>query len=165
MFIGKHIFYHTLSCSETASFSLEITICFYLGKLVAALSSLALAKGFLWASAAYAASWAGLDTCHNPVPRHLPICLSVWYICSLVLAVDPGTPYRPPAVLELNPPFSTRVITCSQIDLSWWGWRRKGSSLICQLYYSRLTMIWTDVRTTPPRMTNKAGYTDPFSKS
>jgi hypothetical protein len=65
------------SLVRPASFSLEMTVLFCPGKLVATLSSLALEKGFLWASATNAASWAGLDTLHNPVPRRLPICPAV----------------------------------------------------------------------------------------
>jgi hypothetical protein len=104
-----------------ASFSLEMTILFCPGKLVAALSSLALAKGFLWASATNAASWAGLDMLHNPVPSHLPTSPAVRYFCSHALAMNPGTPYCPPAALALNQPSSTRAMTCSRTDLSWWA--------------------------------------------
>jgi hypothetical protein len=104
-----------------AYFSLEMTVHFCPGKLVANLSSLTLAKGFLWASAANAASWAGLDTLHNPVPRRLPTFPGVRYFCSHALAVDLGTSYRPPAALALNPPFSTRAMTRSRTDLSCWA--------------------------------------------
>jgi hypothetical protein len=104
-----------------ASFSLDISVVFCPGKPVAALRSLALTKGFLWASATNAASWAGLDTCHNPVPLHLPTCPSLRYFCSQALAVDFRTLYSSPAMLALNPLSSARAMTRSRIDLSWWA--------------------------------------------
>ena len=104
-----------------ASFSLEISVVFCPGKPLAALRSLALTKVFLWTSATNAASWAGLDTRHNPVPLRLPTCPSLRYLCSHAPAVDYGTPYCSPAVLALIPPSSARAMTRSRIDLSWWA--------------------------------------------
>ena len=106
---------------RSASFSLEISVVFCPGKPVAALGSLALMKGFLWASATKAASWAGLDTRYNPVPLRLPTCPSLRYFCCHALAVDLRTPYSSPAELALIPPTSARAMTCSRIDLSWWA--------------------------------------------
>jgi hypothetical protein len=104
-----------------ASFSLEISVVFCPEKSVAALRSLALTKGFLWASATNASSSAGLDTRHNSVPLRLQSCPSFRYFCSHALAVDFGTPYSSPAALALNPPYSARAMTRSRIDLSWWA--------------------------------------------
>jgi hypothetical protein len=121
MFTSKHVFYRSMSCSESSSLSPAITARFCPEQLLAGLSSFALVKGFLWARATNAASSAGLDTRHNPIPVRLPTCPSVRYFCSHVLAKDPGTPYRPPAALTLNPPSSTRAMTRSRIDRMWWA--------------------------------------------
>jgi hypothetical protein len=86
-------------------------------KAVAASRSLALTKVFLWASATNAASWAGLDTHHNPVPLRFPTCPYLPNVCSHALAVDFRTPYSSRAVLALDPPSSARAMTHSQIDL------------------------------------------------
>jgi len=104
-----------------ASFSLKTTILLCQGKPVAALRSLALTKGFLLASVTNAASWAGLNTCHNPAALRLPTCPSHQYFCSHALAVDFRMLYISPAVLALNPPSSARVMTRWQTDLSWWA--------------------------------------------
>jgi hypothetical protein len=100
-------------------FNLKISVFYCPGKPVEALRSLAHKKGFLLASATKAASWAGLVTCHKPVPLRLQTCPSLRYFCSHSLAVDFGTPYSWPVELAVNPPSSTRVMMCSQTDLSW----------------------------------------------
>jgi hypothetical protein len=103
-----------------ASLTLKISVVFCPGKPIAALRSLALTKGFHWASSTNTASWDGLDTCHNPVRLCITICPSLRYFCSHALAVDCGTPYSLPTVLAFNVPSSARVMMHSWIGMSLW---------------------------------------------
>jgi hypothetical protein len=121
MFISENLLPCSMLCPETCFFKSWNNCAFFPGKSVAALRSLALMNGLLWASASNAASWAGLDTCHNPVHWLLPTCPSHRYFCSHAHAIDLGTTYSSPTVLALNPPSLARLMMHSRIDLSWWA--------------------------------------------
>jgi hypothetical protein len=113
----------TAACRDLrpAALSLEIIVSFCPGQPVAALSFLALKKGFLSALATNAASWAGLDPRYNPLPLCLPTCPSIRYFRIHSLEVDFGTPYSCPAALTDKPLFSTRGTVRSRVDLSQWA--------------------------------------------
>lgn len=67
------------------SSSLDTTVCFCLKPPWTG-------KRFLWALPSDAASSAGPDACHNPVPRRPATCPTFLYFYNHALAVDPGTP-------------------------------------------------------------------------
>jgi hypothetical protein len=121
MFLTEKLLHHNRSCPETCFFKSQNNHPFFFPwKPAAALKSLALMKGFLWASATNTASWAGLDIGHNPVPWWLWNCPSLPYFCTHAPAADFRTLYSSPAMLA-HPTSSARVITRSWIDLLWWA--------------------------------------------
>jgi hypothetical protein len=126
VYVHRYSLHHSMSWSETSLFGLEIIVRFCPGKFVAALSFLALATGFFWASDTEAASWGGLDTCHNSVLVTFQLVHPYGISVAIALAGDPGTPYRPAAALALNHSLQQEG-------------RRKVSTLMRQFYYSRLT--------------------------
>jgi hypothetical protein len=131
----------TVACRALtpAALSHEITVLFCPGKPAAALRSLALMKGFPWGSTTNTASWAGLDTHHNPVPWRLPACSFLQYFCNHALAIGFGIPYSSLAVLALNLPSSAKATTCSWTDLSWWTIVMKMKEAWLELHIPSLT--------------------------
>jgi hypothetical protein len=118
---------------------------FWPRKLGAALSSLALMKRFLWASATDGAFWAALHTRYNPFPW----CSQLSHTSDISVTVlwPSFWGHRSVHPQRLHFIFPTKSVMTRRDkifrgDPFWREWRRNDRIFICQLYYSRHAAVF-----------------------